>query len=121
MESVRLASATRWTNDRYLRSAVVHRTFAMLKQLGRSGMRRRSCAAEQKRLEGSDAYSTVTFSRHRRRRFSRRTVCAGHLVFEPEGRGGKMTAATSSDLAERTPWPRVPFEALLGLVLDEVG
>ena len=89
MESVRLASATRWTNDHNLRSAVVHRTFAMLKQLGRSGMRRRSCAAEQKRLEGSDAYSTVTFSRHRRRRFSRRTVRAGHLVFEPEGQGGE--------------------------------
>ena len=38
-----------------------------------------------------------------------------------KGEAGKMTAATSSDLAERTPWPRVPFEALLGLVLDEVG
>ena len=42
MESVRLASATRWTHDRYFSIPVVHRILAMLKQLGRSGMRRRS-------------------------------------------------------------------------------
>jgi hypothetical protein len=37
----------------------------------------------------ADAYHAVTYFRHRHRRFSRGTVCAGHLVFEPEGRGGK--------------------------------
>src|SRR5260370_22239363 len=53
----------------------------------------RAIVAEQKKARGqrkahADAYHTVTYSRHRHRRFSRRTVCAGHLVFEPEGRGG---------------------------------
>ena len=54
MESVRLASATRWTHDRYFSIPVVHRILAMLKQLGRLGMSGQSRELQnKKKLEGS--------------------------------------------------------------------